>query len=138
MVLSVYGVGQLDVGERQVPARVVERATSTRDGERLTRRATDEHVAQRRVFDERGEVAVKRDVRITVRENGARERFDLREADGLPSKWLPSDGRGLDTRANGKVLHLLSCLGSWSSRAKALAFSMKSSATRSRESRVSA
>jgi hypothetical protein len=96
-VPPVNGVGEHDVGERQVPASIVERAPRACDAEGLARCPADEHVARRRVFDELREVPVQRDVGVVMLEDGARERFDLREADGLPSKRLPCDGRGLNT-----------------------------------------
>jgi hypothetical protein len=96
-VPPVNGVGEHDVGERQVPASIVERTAQPRDGKSGTWRPADEHVARWRVFDELQEVAVKGHVWEAMREHGARERFDLREADGLPAKRLPCDGRGLNT-----------------------------------------
>lgn len=40
-----------------------------------------------------------------MREDRARERFDLAESDGLPSEVMPRHARGLDAAAHTQVSH---------------------------------
>lgn len=91
----------------QVAARVRERAAQARHAERLARGAADEQVGidDPRLVAQHGEVAVQRDVREVVRQDGAREGLDLAERKRAPPELVPRCARGLDAAADGQVLH---------------------------------
>jgi hypothetical protein len=92
--------------ERQVATVVSQSASKAGDAERLAGGASDKKVNWPIfVGSDRGEVAVKRNIGVMVRQHSARECLDLGEEGGLPSERMPGGGCGFDAGTDGAVPH---------------------------------
>jgi hypothetical protein len=69
----------------------------------LARRPADEQIAVWRIINQLGEVTMERNIRVMVRKNRARERFNLRKPDGLPIQVNPRSRSSLNTRTDGQI-----------------------------------
>jgi len=77
--------------EGEVAAVIVQGLAEAGHAECLAGRATDQHIgiSDECLIAQLGEVAVDRNVRVMVRQHGARERLDLRERKWLPAERMP-------------------------------------------------
>ena len=92
--------------QREVATISIQSRSESGDGEVLTGRSSDKKVNWPIfiAFDGR-EVPMQRDVRIVMRENGARCGFDLAVRSGFPAQRLPSHRAGADACADVEVSH---------------------------------
>jgi hypothetical protein len=84
----------------QVAARIIHAETSSADGEGLARSAADQKSDWSRAGLDLREVAISRNLRVAVSEDGRGERVDLGDERGLPSQGMPRHRGGLDPGAN--------------------------------------
>jgi hypothetical protein len=101
---------QSDKLQREAASSVGKPASEAGDGKCLAGSSADEDVDGSRSnrviwFRETSEVSVVDDMRVSLLEDGRRERLNLTERCRLPAQRMPRDGRGLDARAYGQVLH---------------------------------
>lgn len=103
----IDGIDGLHKGEGEVAARIGEGFAPPGDGERLAGRTADDHVAAAAIPAPivRGHVADVGHIRVVVRENGGRERLDLRKANRLPAQRPRRHARALDAGEKRDVFH---------------------------------
>ncbi len=112
----VDGIGDLHVGQGERAARIGQALAGAGDAEGLAGRAAHQDVRGRdaAVTDalrQPGHVAEVRDVRVAVREHGARERIRLGEPGGLEPERLPGEAHGLDAAAHAAVRDIVARWG---------------------------
>jgi hypothetical protein len=92
--------------ERQVATVVSQSASKAGDAERLAGGSSDKKVNWPIfVGSDRREVAVQRDLRIVMLEDGSRERFDLAESSSFPTEGMPCNRGGFYSRADAEIPH---------------------------------
>jgi hypothetical protein len=90
----------------QVATIICQSASQSRDAEALARSSRDKKVNWVILVSlDRREVAVAGNMRVVVRQHGARELLDLAEEGGLPAKRVPCDRGRLDPAAYRSVPH---------------------------------
>jgi hypothetical protein len=99
-------VSQPKIFEGQVTAVIIQASSEARDAEGLAGGSSDQKVNWVILASlNGGEVAVKRNVGIVVRQHGAREGLDLAESHRTPAKRRPRNCRGLDAATHAQVSH---------------------------------